>query len=397
MSIGNFPTDISSYVFNFLSKDDSLKFRLNKNMKTIINESLFFNKETNTIYNIVFKIIKILTDAYELLNVTGKSYCPYEIKKGFLPHGYNIERGVIINSSSSILIDNIITPFGMINIGDNESLLDGKYNGFEDYIKSRIQMIQIAPHSEDSMFNCGPYYIVTHIDGELIDHPNIKKYVTIKQMYDEKLFLRSIKTKFIDNQFNKQIEHLMKTGKIADKYGIISRLMFYNSSDKFYDDAFNIIQQIFKNDIYTVCSNIKESFNQILYDEELFIHYIDSTHPKLKFTGELIYSRPHYDAVYEAFKKSNLVDGINILNNEIYYLINSKFANTSVGISKFLTSEYFNDWVDFTLIHFCDQRIKHIFNNFVINKYRYRYNFHQQKYLIIFDLVLTCRKHKFNF
>jgi hypothetical protein len=89
---------------------------------------------------------------------------------------------------------------------------------------------------------------VTHIDGELIDHPNIKKYSSIKQMYVEKLFVRTCfsKYRFIKYQFDKQIEHLMKTGKIADKYDIISRFMYINTAEIFYDETLIIFEQIIK-------------------------------------------------------------------------------------------------------------------------------------------------------
>ena len=45
---------------------------------------------------------------------------------------------------------------------------------------------------------------------------------------------------------SKQIEHLMKTGKIADKYDIISRFMSINTADIFYDETLIIFEQIIK-------------------------------------------------------------------------------------------------------------------------------------------------------
>jgi len=218
-------------LMQFLNYNDQVKLMINKKLKDILVNYLYLNKEVNFIHDNVFKIIAILTRAYDQLEKYNFT-CWYH---GHLADGFSTlstKSGIIIESYYGILISKIITPFGSIKVSGSSSYSSN--STILEYLHSRIKMVEIAPKESSHENGCyGPYYLVTHIDGVKIYHANINKYLSINQM-----FIKNIIQKhdyyFVKNQFNKQIERLMNEGKITDTYDIISRFILDKS---FYDDA----------------------------------------------------------------------------------------------------------------------------------------------------------------
>jgi len=192
--------ELSSTLITFLSQNDLIKFRLNSRLKDLINNHVFLNKKVNTVYDITFKIVDILTKAYDKPEQYGtQSSYHGHLADGF--SGLNTKFGFIIESYYGILISKIITPVGTIKPTGSTSHRSND-NRLNDYINSRITMIKIADSLSDEYGCYGPYYLITHIDGEVIEHPHIQKYSSINLMCDENI-IRSFKYHFLKIQFDK--------------------------------------------------------------------------------------------------------------------------------------------------------------------------------------------------
>jgi len=246
---------IDNVLFDYMNINDLIKLRINKNLKKIINNNVFLNDKINTIYDNIFKIISILTKAYDNHHIYGvKSFYHEHLSSGFSSR--SSKSGIIIESYYSSLISTIYTPFGNIKP-------TGSYGYYEDskklndYLHTQLTMVEIAKNEfsyDEGSF--GPWYLLTHINNIEIDHPPIKLYQIINHMFrDNIIYYNYILIKII---FNKQIERLMKTQKINDTQNIISKLI---TDENYYNEAVKILMQKIKSEyIYIDKYNFNYTF-----------------------------------------------------------------------------------------------------------------------------------------
>ena len=227
--------DILLGLFDYCKKEDIIKFRINKKTKNIINNHIFLNNKVNTTYDNTFKIIDILTKAYDDSITYGyTSQYHGHIADGF--SSLNTKSGIIIKSYYNTLISKLITPYGSINVTGCCSYKFGN-NTLNDYLHSRITMKLIAEYEHNEYGAHGPYYLVTHIDGILIEYPELPKYKSIDLLYKGNISY-NLQYNFIKILFDKQIERLIKSNKIMDTQNILSR---YIEDKDFYDEAVSFL------------------------------------------------------------------------------------------------------------------------------------------------------------
>ena len=129
-------------------------------------------------------------------------------------------QGIIIESYYSIFCANITTKFGQFRVRAGESSQTN--DQIEEYIKSRITYKMIVTLDECSKTGCvGPFYLVTHIDGEPIEHASVDG-ITFKTYG---LYIQ-LRTGYPD-EFAALVEDCMKRRQIDDTCGYIERLIMY--------------------------------------------------------------------------------------------------------------------------------------------------------------------------
>ena len=230
--------DIDKLLLDYMNINDLTKFRINKDLKKKINKYVFLNDKINTCYDNVFKIITILTKAYDNVDTFGvKSYYHGHLGSSFACYGS--KSGIIIESYYSSFISKIYTPYGSIR-ATGDCAYYGSCKKLNDYLHTHFTMVEIAKSESNNITGCsGPWYLLTHIDNIEIDHPSIKLYISIDHMYKDNIICIN-NHNFIDILFNKQIERLMISQKIKDPHNIISRLI---TDETFYNDAVILLKK----------------------------------------------------------------------------------------------------------------------------------------------------------
>jgi len=159
------------------------------------------------------EVLKFLSICYKSIeNIADKS-CIHENacrRESF--------QGIIIESYYGIFCANITTKFGQFNISSGGS----SNTSIEKYIKSRITYKMIIPLNESRQTGCiGPFYLVTHIDGEPIEH------APIDGITFDTYGLYIPQNSGSPDEFIALVEDCMKRGQIDDTCGYIERIIMY--------------------------------------------------------------------------------------------------------------------------------------------------------------------------
>ena len=189
--------------------------RLNQKLNKFINNQIFLTEKANIIYDSIFEIINIITEIYDKSLDFGIT----KLYNGHIVYGtsnLNTKKGIIIQSNNNSFISDIYTPNGAIQL----SVCSYKKNNTRllDYLQMHITMIKITElDANDTNF-----YIVTHINGKLIDHDIISLYHSFDLMWFDNIS-RKLNYHFVKFQYNKQFER--ENRKKRDSNSIISRFI----------------------------------------------------------------------------------------------------------------------------------------------------------------------------
>lgn len=155
-------------------------------------------------------VLKFLSICYKAIEGEGGNSLIYEgasCRESF--------KGIIIESYYGIFCNNITTRYGEFHVG----CLSQNHRP-DEYIKSRITYKMIIPMKECRKTGCiGPFYLVTHIDGEPIEHGPVDgiTFETYGNYIQQNTGYPS--------EFAAFIEHCMKRGLIKDTGGYIDKFL----------------------------------------------------------------------------------------------------------------------------------------------------------------------------
>jgi len=159
----------------------------------------------------VLRMIEIVSAAYETSDLQTAIYQNVNNRESF--------QGILIESyGTSLFCDKLITPFGMLRVSNGGCT--HKLKEIEKYIKSRISYRKVLDILDNKYHGCvGPFYLVTHIDGEPVKHASLKGFT-----YDSySTFVKpNIKGR---DEYPTFIESCIHKRLIRDKRGILDDLM----------------------------------------------------------------------------------------------------------------------------------------------------------------------------
>jgi hypothetical protein len=155
------------------------------------------------------KMIRLIYDAYEPSPLTPALHQNVNSYESF--------SGIIIESYYGIFCSSLITRFGKLKISDGGVLSD--YKLIESYIKSRITYEPIIGVTIIHKGHYGPFYLVTHIDGDPVTNAIVsgESYETLYTYIKPNVGGRE--------QYAAYIEDCIKQRLIVDKEGILERIM----------------------------------------------------------------------------------------------------------------------------------------------------------------------------
>ena len=166
-------------------------------------------------------VLHFLSIVYKAYDGSALSTLVYE--GASLRENFN---GILIESYYGIFCSKIITRFGIIRISYGGCLSD--FKPVEEYIQSRITYREIIKKNSCRNTGCvGPFYLVTHIDGILLDHDDVEG-ITYETYY------KYVSQDSGVNEFPSYIEYCIRCGRIKDSMGIIDRLLV---EPEYYPDA----------------------------------------------------------------------------------------------------------------------------------------------------------------
>lgn len=159
----------------------------------------------------VLRMIEIVCAAYEQSQLHTAIYQNVNNRESF--------QGILIESyGTGVFCDKLITPFGMLRVFNGGCTHELKE--VEKYIKSRISYRKLLDVLDNKYHGCvGPFYLVTHIDGEPIAHASLKgfTYDSYSTFIKPNMKGRDEYPNFIEACIHKKI--------IRDKRGILDDLL----------------------------------------------------------------------------------------------------------------------------------------------------------------------------
>ena len=187
----------------------------------------------------VLRMLGIIYNAYEPTSVNSFFYQYVRYRESF--------KGILIESYYGTFCDKLITPFGMMQIANGESMEESKL--IETYIKSRIKYRCVIDMIQNQETGCvGPFYLVTHIDGKPVEHDSVKGLTPDTYF---KFIYPNIKG---NNEYISFIESCIHKKIIRDKRGILDDIL---AEPDIYTELVKYLEEGLK-------------FKEVLYEDKLF-------------------------------------------------------------------------------------------------------------------------------